>query len=282
MPKTPFSGSFPMTQDWNDPRYRASYAKFGLQGHNGQDFGCPMGTPIIAPHAGRIIESALDSTGYGWYVKIENDKEGSILGHFKQAPLVSVGASVTQGQPVGLSGSTGNSTGPHLHWGYYRFPRKRDNGFSGTVDQTHWMNQDDENYLDELIDMRASRDKWKSQYSDLEKKYVKDTQSATEHAKNLQSTVSEQNNTIQQMQKTIVESEKEKTRLLGEYKASQTALVAMTTEKNNEISALSKKLEKQEAKCQEVVQEVQKLKEKISLKLKGYKKWELFLGLFKK
>lgn len=282
MPKIPFTGSFPMTQDWNDPRYRSSYTKFGLLGHNGQDFGCPIGTPIIAPHAGRVIEAMLDATGYGWYVKIENDKEGSILGHFKQAPLVSVGSSVNQGQTVGLSGNTGNSTGPHLHWGYYRFPRKRDNGFSGTVDQTHWMNIEDENYLDELIEMRASRDKWKSQYSDLEKKYVKDSQSATEHIKNLQSTVSEQNSTIQQMKETILGSEKENKRILEDYRALERRLVDMTTTKDAEILALSKKLEKQEGKCQEVAQEVLKLKEKISLKLKGYKKWELFLELFRK
>jgi len=151
MLKLPFNGSYKMTQDWNDPRYRASYHKFGLLGHNGQDFGLPSGTPVIAPHDGKVIESALDPNGYGWYVKIENSIEGSILAHFRERPRVSVGNSVKTGELLGYSGNTGNSTGPHLHWGYYRFPRKRDNGFSGTVDQTHWMNIQNSNVVSKLL-----------------------------------------------------------------------------------------------------------------------------------
>lgn len=135
----PFDGTYPKTQEWNDERYRASYAQFGILGHNGQDFGLPSGTRVLAPHDGKIIEAQFDAA-YGWYVKIENAFEGSVLAHFGKAPSVSVGQSVIAGNEVGFSDNTGNSTAPHLHWGYYRIPRRRNNGFLGYIDQTDWMN----------------------------------------------------------------------------------------------------------------------------------------------
>jgi chromosome segregation ATPase len=47
-----------------------------------------------------------------------------------------VGQEVTEGQQVGLSGNTGFSTGPHLHWGIFPIPRDRNNGYAGYIDQT--------------------------------------------------------------------------------------------------------------------------------------------------
>ena len=143
MLKIPFKGKYPLTQKFNDSRYRSNYAKFGMQGHNGLDYGVPKGTPIYAPHGGTVKETDyFDSDGYGWYIKITNDKEGSVLGHFqKQSPL-KPGTTVKTGDLVGYSGNTGNSTGPHLHWGYYREPRDRNNGFLGFLDQTYWMDVD--------------------------------------------------------------------------------------------------------------------------------------------
>lgn len=187
----PFEKSYPMTQDWNDPRYRSSYTRFGLLGHNGQDFGVPVGTPILAPHDGKIIENANDTNGYGCYVKIESEVEGSILGHFKELSPLKVGESVKQGQQVGLSGNTGNSTGPHLHWGYYRMPRKRDNGFSGTVDQTHWM--DIKDYSKELDDMRESRNKWRTDYKALVDSTDKEIKDLMTHRDLLQKDLAEAN-----------------------------------------------------------------------------------------
>jgi murein DD-endopeptidase MepM/ murein hydrolase activator NlpD len=163
--KTPLEKEYPITQNWNDPRFRSSYNIFGLLGHNGIDYGVPTGTRIVAPHGGKIVENILDYTCYGWYVKIENDNEGSILGHFKEQSQCRVGTEVKQGDLVGLSGSTGNSTGPHLHWGYYRFPRKRDNGFSGTIDQTHWLGL--ETFEDEMLYERTEKEKYKKEARDL-------------------------------------------------------------------------------------------------------------------
>lgn len=131
-----------VTQRWGENS--AIYKKFGLKGHNGVDFRLHQGynTPIYAPHDGEIIEARYDANGYGEYAKIENAQEGSILAHFRKGSLnVDVGQMVKAGDLIGYGGNTGNSTGPHLHWGYYRKPRDRGNGYSGTQDQIPLMNE---------------------------------------------------------------------------------------------------------------------------------------------
>lgn len=161
----PFKGEFRKTQGFNDPCCRSSYAKFGLSGHNGWDFATPVGTQLLSPHIGTIKENAFDANGYGWYIKIENDNEWSILAHLKSASSLKIGTEVKEGDPVGLSGNTGNSTGPHVHWGYGRNPRNKDNGFNGYIDQTHWMDVkcDCSKVEKELDDMRDSRNKWRDE-----------------------------------------------------------------------------------------------------------------------
>lgn len=83
--------------------------------HEGLDFPAPVGTPIYAA-AGGIVTTAEDTTGYGKLVKIEH---GSGLetryGHNSKL-LVKVGDRVEKGQQISEAGSTGRSTGPHLHY----------------------------------------------------------------------------------------------------------------------------------------------------------------------
>lgn len=137
--RLPYNGTFPKTQGFNDPCCRGSYAKFNLLGHNGHDIGLPAWTPVLAPHSGVIKEATFDP-GYGNYVKVENLEEGSVLAHLSRIS-VNAGDLVSEGDLIGYSGNTGNSTGPHLHWGFYRTKtRNRDNGFNGFIDQTDWMN----------------------------------------------------------------------------------------------------------------------------------------------
>ena len=138
--RLPFDGTLPQTQDWNDPRYRSLYAQFGLMGHNGEDYACPEGTRIVAPHGGKVIEALFDPTGYGHYVKLEDSVQGSVLAHLSTIS-VRVGDQLIEGNEIGFSGNTGFSTAPHLHWGYYRLPRNRLNGFLGYIDQSpDWIN----------------------------------------------------------------------------------------------------------------------------------------------
>lgn len=136
--RLPYNGQFKVSQLFGENP--AMYKPFGLQGHNGIDFAIPNGTPILAPHQGTVREASFDKNGYGWYVKIENSQEGSVLGHFKEV-LVKVGQVVNEGYQVGVSDNTGFSTGPHLHWGYYWFPRDRKNGYRGFQNQYEAIKQ---------------------------------------------------------------------------------------------------------------------------------------------
>lgn len=84
--------------------------------HSGTDLGAPMGTPILASHDGQVVVSDYLG-GYGFTVILRNgdgDQE-TLYGHMSQI-LVQAGEWVEQGEVIGLVGSTGNSTGPHLHF----------------------------------------------------------------------------------------------------------------------------------------------------------------------
>jgi murein DD-endopeptidase MepM/ murein hydrolase activator NlpD len=127
-----------ITQGWGENPN--SYSQFGYKGHNGIDLRIfddngnkASEGKLLAPHDGIVKEAAYDPS-YGWYYKIENKKEGSILAHNKQL-FLKVGDSVDEGQVIAITDSTGNSTGPHVHWGYYRFPRDKQNGYGGTINQ---------------------------------------------------------------------------------------------------------------------------------------------------
>jgi murein DD-endopeptidase MepM/ murein hydrolase activator NlpD len=84
--------------------------------HTGVDLVEPFGSPIFAADDGLVALVGISSSGYGNYVVIAHSGGlDTLYGHLSAA-LVKVGQPVTQGQPVGLEGSTGNSTGPHLHF----------------------------------------------------------------------------------------------------------------------------------------------------------------------
>lgn len=91
------------------------YARFGLAGHNGIDYAAPLGTPVLAAHGGQV-ETGNDPAGYGLYVRVVGSRLTTLYGHLSQV-MVTAGARVVTGAPLGLVGSTGNSTGPHLHFG---------------------------------------------------------------------------------------------------------------------------------------------------------------------
>ncbi len=83
--------------------------------HNGQDIAAPSGTPIKAAGAGKVI-AATYLNGYGNTVIIDHGgKISTLYGHCSRL-FVRVGQSVTQGQKIAAVGSTGYSTGPHLHF----------------------------------------------------------------------------------------------------------------------------------------------------------------------
>ncbi|GAA1387779.1 M23 family metallopeptidase [Catellatospora chokoriensis] len=101
--------------------------------HNGIDISAPKGTPIRAAAAGTVIKvrcnASLDGrptscdqdgspshAGCGWYTEILTGTLVHRYCHMLVQPYVHVGQTVTAGQTIGIVGTSGHSSGPHLHW----------------------------------------------------------------------------------------------------------------------------------------------------------------------
>ncbi|MFI5757905.1 M23 family metallopeptidase [Streptomyces sp. NPDC051569] len=112
---------------WIDPvkHYKLS-AGFGLGGnmwqhkHSGQDFAVPTGTAVHATHGGTVVKAGSNGAGdgpaYGNAIVIKH-KSGTYSQYAHLSKIkVHIGERVNTGELIGLSGDTGNSTGPHLHF----------------------------------------------------------------------------------------------------------------------------------------------------------------------
>jgi len=113
------------TYTWPTPSCKLITSKYGYRNislygytrfHAGVDIGASMGSTIVAADGGTVILSTYDNSGYGSYVIINHGGGRSTLYGHMSARAVSVGQTVTKGQVIGYVGSTGNSTGPHLHF----------------------------------------------------------------------------------------------------------------------------------------------------------------------
>ncbi len=83
--------------------------------HSGVDLAAPMDAPVYAAHAGTVTV-ARQRGGYGLYLVVNRDGRLSTLYGHLDLPLVRTGEQVVSGQVIALMGSSGNSTGPHLHF----------------------------------------------------------------------------------------------------------------------------------------------------------------------
>ncbi len=90
----------------------------GIHGHNAVDLANHLGTPVMAAAAGTVLIARTGgwNGGYGNYVVI-NHPNGTqtVYGHLEKV-LTTAGTRVDQGEEIGLLGTTGNSTGPHVHF----------------------------------------------------------------------------------------------------------------------------------------------------------------------
>ena len=85
--------------------------------HNGLDIAISAGTPIHAADSGKIIWSGWRTDGLGYCVMIDHlNGLITVYGHQIRQPPVYVGQYVSRGQVIGYIGSTGHSTGPHVHF----------------------------------------------------------------------------------------------------------------------------------------------------------------------
>lgn len=107
---------------WPVPGYNYISSYYGSRNsgfHYGIDISGTniLGAQIVATKSGIIRTNAWNEGGYGWWVAIEHDNGMySRYGHMKQQSNIQVGTYVNQGDVIGYVGSTGRSTGPHLHF----------------------------------------------------------------------------------------------------------------------------------------------------------------------
>jgi murein DD-endopeptidase MepM/ murein hydrolase activator NlpD len=84
--------------------------------HRGIDIAAPIGTPIVAAAAGEVTFAGWNSGGYGQLVKLRHEDGSVTLYAHNSRIFVRRGQQVNQGEPIAAMGSTGYSTGPHLHF----------------------------------------------------------------------------------------------------------------------------------------------------------------------
>ncbi|MBX5475925.1 MAG: peptidoglycan DD-metalloendopeptidase family protein [Clostridia bacterium] len=99
--------------------YRRSPLGWGREFHEGIDIAAPYGTPIRAAAAGVVVHAGW-LTGFGRAVKIDHGNGLVTLYGHQSRIKVTVGQTVKKGQIIGYVGSSGLSTGPHLHFGVYK------------------------------------------------------------------------------------------------------------------------------------------------------------------
>ena len=91
----------------------------GYESHNGADIGAARGSAVLAAKSGRVIQAGWNG-GYGISVMIAHDDGITTLYGHMDGCSVSVGQTVSQGETIGFCGSTGNSTGAHIHYTMYK------------------------------------------------------------------------------------------------------------------------------------------------------------------
>ena len=127
-----------ITSKWGETRNIGTKAKPIWNGpHGGMDIAVPKGTSVRAVRNGKVIQVGNNPKGFGNYAVIQHDDGMQTLyGHLSQA-LVTEGLTVTAGSEIGKSGSTGLSTGPHLH---FQVQKHLNSSYAeGTVDPAAYL-----------------------------------------------------------------------------------------------------------------------------------------------
>ena len=109
----PFEGNYRLSSNFNPRRKHPVTGR--TSPHNGTDFAMPIGTPVTAPANG-VVERVSNHHAAGRYIVVRHDNGYRTRYLHLSRPLVTQGERVTMGERIALSGNTGRSTGPHLHY----------------------------------------------------------------------------------------------------------------------------------------------------------------------
>lgn len=110
----PFDGTYRVS---SPSGYRQKPNQRASSFHKGTDFATPMGTVALSALDGVVTRVSNDRNGYGQYVAICNDATGVCVQYAHMGNIdVKPGQRVSRGQPIGKTGNSGNSTGPHLDY----------------------------------------------------------------------------------------------------------------------------------------------------------------------
>lgn len=122
-----------------------SYAGIPLQGHNGIDFAARDSVchPVYAAADGLATKIAFESGGFGQHLVIQSPGFRTLYAHLSHCAL-QTGTPVKAMQLIGHTGSTGFSTGIHLHFGLYPDSEPKLNGFGGAVNPYPYLGVGDE------------------------------------------------------------------------------------------------------------------------------------------
>ena len=152
--------------------------------HTGMDFSAKAGTPIHATGDGKVVISEYSKGGYGWMVVIDHGLVGyhSLYGHMLK-PGLPVGTEVKRGQLIGYVGSTGLSSGPHVHYEVHK------GGYRNHVNPIHYIYHEmsDEEYFNLVEDAQNSDavfDDWNELTLDNDDKLPIDEPSVDESQEN--------------------------------------------------------------------------------------------------
>ena len=137
--------SYPFTKKYSVTAHVGMYNPFGeWKGHNGTDFGAPLYTPVYAVKSGKVVATGTKTCSYdnasqaGCNVQVLTSN-GLLVKyyHFARASHLKVGDEIKTGDLVGVVGSTGYSTGPHLHLEIRQYTTNK------VLDYCQFMNCDD-------------------------------------------------------------------------------------------------------------------------------------------
>lgn len=115
------AGVFPI-QGAHDLGQTATNGFGGGRGHQGQDMFAACGTPLVAARGGQVTKATYQDRAGNYVVITDPSGESQAYMHMQSAALVTEGATVSTGQPIGQVGDSGAATGCHLHFELWTAP----------------------------------------------------------------------------------------------------------------------------------------------------------------